>query len=66
MQIKDFTEHSEVIHLISELKEDNIHKKDFSDVIDNNNNQYIELVQEGGGVPGVALIGYTYVLEQIG
>src|SRR5258706_12660078 len=28
--------------------------------------QYVNYVQEGGGVLGVALVGYTYVLEKIG
>lgn len=37
-----------------------------SDVLDNEGNQYVNLVQKGGGVLGVALVGYTYVLEQMG
>ncbi len=37
-----------------------------SDVIDDEGNQYVNLVQKGGGVLGVALVGYTYVLEQLG
>lgn len=37
-----------------------------SDVIDNEGHQYVNLVQKGGGVLGVALVGYTYVLEQMG
>ncbi|MCC6411540.1 MAG: patatin-like phospholipase family protein [Saprospiraceae bacterium] len=37
-----------------------------SDVVDAKGNQYVNLVQEGGGVLGVALVGYTYVLEQMG
>ena len=28
--------------------------------------QYVDLVQQGGGVWGIALAGYTYVLEQMG
>ncbi|HRJ31071.1 MAG TPA: patatin-like phospholipase family protein [Cyclobacteriaceae bacterium] len=36
----------------------------FSDVTDHNGFQYVDLVQEGGGVLGIALVGYTYVLEQ--
>jgi NTE family protein len=28
--------------------------------------QYVNYVQEGGGVLGVALVGYTYVLEKLG
>ncbi len=37
-----------------------------SDVVDVYGNQYVNLVQEGGGVLGIALLGYTYVLEQMG
>ncbi len=47
------------------MRRDQIDQKFFSDVIDETH-QYVELVQEGGGVLGVALIGYTYVLEQMG
>lgn len=38
----------------------------FSDVTDQEGFQYVDLVQEGGGVLGIALVGYTYVLEQAG
>ncbi|OQX98111.1 MAG: hypothetical protein B6I20_11465 [Bacteroidetes bacterium 4572_117] len=41
-------------------------KKKFSNIVDGNGHQYVDLVQEGGGVLGIALIGYTYVLEQTG
>jgi len=37
-----------------------------SDVVDAEGYQYVNLVQEGGGVLGIALLGYTYVLEQMG
>lgn len=37
-----------------------------SDVIDNDGHQYVNLVQKGGGVLGIALVGYTYILEQMG
>lgn len=37
-----------------------------SDVVDSEGNQYVNLVQEGGGVLGVALVGYVYVLEKMG
>jgi NTE family protein len=40
--------------------------KRFSDVEDAAGFQYVDLVQEGGGVLGIALVGYTYVLENIG
>ncbi|MCD6012061.1 MAG: Patatin [Flavipsychrobacter sp.] len=37
-----------------------------SDVLDDEGNQYVHLVQKGGGVLGVALVGYVYILEQAG
>ena len=36
-----------------------------SDIIDAAGRQYVDLVMEGGGVLGIALVGYTYVLEQL-
>ena len=41
-------------------------KLNVSDIKDKFGNQYVDLVQEGGGVHGVALAGYTYVLEKMG
>ncbi len=38
----------------------------YSDIEDGQGNQYVDLVQEGGGVLGIALVGYTYVLENAG
>ncbi len=37
-----------------------------SDIRDVYGKQYVDLVQEGGGVHGVGLAGYTYVLEKMG
>jgi NTE family protein len=37
-----------------------------SDVTDSFGRQCVDLVQEGGGIHGVALAGYTYVLEKMG
>lgn len=37
-----------------------------SDTLDSDGRQYVHLVQEGGGVLGVALVGYTYILEKAG
>lgn len=39
--------------------------KQFSDIIDDQGNQYVDLVMEGGGMLGIALVGYIYVLEQL-
>jgi NTE family protein len=66
METKQFTEHPEVFHLINELKNEGIPQRSYSDVVDEAGNQYVELVMEGGGVLGVALVGYNYVLEQMG
>lgn len=45
---------------------ENISSKEFSDLLDQQGNQYIEFVQEGGGVWGSALVGYLYGLEIFG
>lgn len=43
-----------------------ISTKEFSDILDAEKNQYVNFVQEGGGVWGVALVGYLYALESCG
>ena len=63
MEIEYFTKNLEVQQIIKELKTKNLI---VSDVLDEEGNQYVDLVQEGGGVHGIALLGYTYVLEQVG
>ncbi|MBK1897412.1 patatin-like phospholipase family protein [Chryseobacterium paridis] len=45
---------------------ENISTKEFSDLLDAEGNQYVEFVQEGGGVWGSALVGYLYGLEIFG
>lgn len=65
MDKKKFTENGEVLSILKSLKTQ-IKDKKFSDLVDNNGNQYVDLVQEGGGVLGVALVGYVYVLEKMG
>ena len=37
-----------------------------SDLVDAEGHQYVDLVMEGGGVLGVALVGYTWALETAG
>ena len=48
---------------IQQLKEENIK---VSDIVDDAGNQYVDLVLEGGGTLGMALLGYIYTLEQMG
>ncbi|MDH6250398.1 NTE family protein [Chryseobacterium sp. H1D6B] len=45
---------------------ENISSKEFSDLLDAAGSQYVEFVQEGGGVWGSALVGYLYGLEIFG
>jgi len=67
MNVEEFTLNPEVVNIIDDLQTFFAHR-DFvvSDVIDDDGHQYVDLVQEGGGILGVALLGYTYVLEQMG
>lgn len=39
---------------------------EISDIVDAQNNQYIDLVLEGGGMLGIALVGYSWALEEMG
>lgn len=66
---KDFLDDPEVVKAIAGLKshfEGPFKKFIVSDVVDAHGHQYVDLVQEGGGVLGIALVGYTYTLEQMG
>jgi predicted acylesterase/phospholipase RssA len=63
----DFTQ--EVWSILQDLKD--LKKNDpeqfiVSDLVDNQGCQYVDFVQEGGGILGIALVGYTYILEQMG
>lgn len=43
-----------------------VRQRVFSDTVDSAGHQYIDLVLEGGGTLGIALLGYIHVLEQAG
>lgn len=67
MKATDFTLHPKVQSLLADLRTggyDDINNHPVSDVIDGKY-QYVDLVMEGGGVLGVALAGYVYVMEQM-
>lgn len=64
MTYKDFIQQPEFQQILEEAVE--LKDKVFSDVVDNEGLQYVDLVQEGGGVLGIALVGYTYILEAAG
>lgn len=58
----------EIIARVTQLRdqEDPTKPRQFSDILDDEGRQYVDLVMEGGGMLGIALVGYTYVLEQAG
>lgn len=64
METQTILENGELEWIIKNLREE-LRGKQFSDVVDEENNQYVDLVMEGGGVLGVGLLGYLYVLEQM-
>lgn len=67
MKLEDFTINPDVVNVIDDLQNYFAHREFvISDVIDDDGHQYVDLVQEGGGILGIALLGYTYVLEQMG
>jgi NTE family protein len=66
---EEFVNAPEVRACMEELKSafgDQFEKLLVSDVLDQKGHQYVNLVQKGGGVLGVALVGYAYILEQVG
>ncbi|WP_018627145.1 patatin-like phospholipase family protein [Niabella aurantiaca] len=69
LTVNDFLQSPEVLAQLEKLKSvfgENGEKLVLSDTLDEEGHQYVNLVQKGGGVLGVALVGYTYVLEQMG
>lgn len=46
------------------LEHPTLKNKKYSDFIDKNGRQIIDLVQEGGGMLGIGLVGYMYILEK--
>lgn len=65
MIAKDLTQQERVQNAIEQVKA-KCAGKEFSDIIDGAGHQYVDFVMEGGGVLGVALTGYSYLLEQAG
>src|SRR5690349_3693179 len=69
ISVQSFTQHPEVLKCIEQLESKfgkNGQQLIVSDVVDSDGHQYVNLVQKGGGVLGIALVGYTYMLEQMG
>ncbi len=55
---QDYINHPEVLKALQTVKSD-CRGKEYSDIIDAGDHQYVDLVMEGGGVLGIALTGYT-------
>lgn len=67
-EILDYIENKDLIEKLKKLKDQN---KSFSDVVTKDETteeelQYINLVQEGGGTLGISLVGFCFVLEFMG
>lgn len=68
METTAYTQHPEMLNILSELKINASQRPGgfrISNIRDAAGNQYVDLVMEGGGTLGVALLGYIYVLEQM-
>lgn len=66
---ENFTQDPAVVQCIRDLKNkfgENFENLLVSDTLDEEGHQYVSIVQKGGGILGVALVGYTYILEQAG
>lgn len=65
MDISLFLEDKRTLDILDKIQT-HCKSKHFSDVLDDDGNQYVDLVMEGGGMLGIALVGYTYALECAG
>jgi NTE family protein len=61
-----YTNTETIQQLLESIKAKGLDKKIYSDIVDEGGNQYVDLVQEGGGVFGIALVGYSYIMEKAG
>lgn len=65
VDISSYLQHPDVLTAVENAKR-LLAQRRISDTVDPEGHQYIDLVMEGGGVLGVALVGYTYLLEAAG
>ena len=66
MALKAADFHAAAAPVVARMKTDKLDHKHYSDALDSAGRQYVDLVMEGGGVLGIALAGYIYLLEQAG
>jgi NTE family protein len=65
MNPTDFTERADIVKEIEPLKRLSA-AKTFSDVVDADGHQYVDLMMAGGGLLGIGIVGYIYALEAAG
>ena len=63
IEITDFTTYKNTAAIIKKCTQLG-KEREYSDIIDSNGHQYVDLVLEGGGTLGIALLGYIYALEK--
>lgn len=62
-----FTGDAAVISALQSLGEEATGKRlHVSNIVDGEGHQYVDLVMEGGGMLGIALVGYVHALESVG
>ncbi len=64
--MNSYTNNDFIRKIADRVQSEGLVQKTYSDVVDASGHQYVDLVQEGGGLYGIALLGYTYVLELAG
>ncbi len=65
LTVAELTQEPDVLAAVAQAKA-RVAARRVSDIVDQEGHQYVDLVMEGGGVLGVALAGYSYVLESAG
>ena len=65
LAVTELTQEATVVDAVNRAKA-RVTANPVSDIVDQDGHQYVDLVMEGGGVLGVALAGYSYVLESAG
>lgn len=66
MALKAAQFHAAAAEAVARMRAQGLDHKHYSDALDAAGHQYVDLVMEGGGVLGIALAGYIYLLEQAG
>lgn len=67
MDIQKLISDSELTDTLAQIRAQiQLPENAISDIVDAEGNQYVDLVMEGGGMLGIALVGYSWALEEMG